>query len=232
MEKGIHGLFPFTKEPVRLLLLDHGCCDPPGARLHACRDHLIRLGVEPLACGPTSVPNLDAPTPGLHGIHLHAIAAANKIFLDAVHDGTPAAFLAATASISPRLLGSVRETARQTIAEAVDAFDPDVIFVLHAGILADLAIETGVPVALHVGRTDLAAAAKVPRIRDLVTAALGSAEKVIAEDQETATRLAEHWLEQDDRADTEPPAIAVWPVAADQAVQILAACEAARSRRL
>ena len=217
---------------MRLLLIDHGCCDPPDTRVHACCDHLTRLGAEPLACGPTSVPNLDAPTPGLHGIHLNAIAAANKIFLDAVHDGTPAAFLDATAGISPRLLGSVRETARQTIAEAVDAFDPDVIFVLHAGILADLAIETGVPVALHVGPADLAAAAKVPRIRDLVAAAIGSAETVIAEDQETATRLAEHRLERDDRAGAEPPAIAVWPVATDHAVQILAACEEARRRRL
>ena len=217
---------------MRLLLIDHGCCDPPGTRVHACREHLVRLGVEPLACGPTSVPNLDAPTPGLHGIHLHAIAAANRFFLDAVHDGTPAAFLAATAGISPRLLGSVRETARQTIAEAVDAFNPDVIFVLHAGILADLAIETGVPVALHVGRADLAAAAQVPRIRDLVAAAVGSAEAVIAEDPETAAQLALHWLEHENRAGAEPPTIAVWPVAADHAEQILAACEAARSRRL
>jgi hypothetical protein len=217
---------------VRLLLIDHGCCDPPGTRVHACRDHLVRLGVELLACGPVSIPHIEAPTPGLHGIHLHDIAAANRVFLKAVEDGSPAAFLAATAGISPRLLGSVRETARQTIAEAVDAFDPDVIFVLHAGILADLAIETGVPVALHVGRADLAAATQEPRIRDLVAAALGSAETVIAEDQETATRLAEHRLERDNRAGAEPPAIAVWPVATDHAVQILAACEEARRRRL
>lgn len=216
---------------MRILLIDHGCCDPPGTRVHACRNHLAHLGAEPLACGPTSVPNLEAPTPGLHGIHLHDIAAANKAFLAAVHDGAPEAFLVATAGISPRLLGSVRETARQTIAEAVDAFDPDVIFVLHAGILADLAIETGVPVAIHVGRGDLAAATQSPRIRDMVAAALGSAEAIAAEDEATAARLAQDWLERDDHAGAEPPTIEVWPVVADHAVQILAACEAARSRR-
>jgi hypothetical protein len=214
---------------MRILLIDHGCCDPPATRVHACREQLERLGAVPLACGPASVPSIEAQIPGLHGIHLHAIASASRIFLQAIHDGSPAAFLAATAAISPRLLGSVRETARQTIAEAVDAFDPDAIFVLHAGILADLAIETGVPVALHVAAGDLAIAAGAERIRDLVAAALGSAEAVAAEDEATAAAIAQDWLDQDDPSERRQAALLT--AGPDQAAQIVAACEQALARR-
>ncbi|MFO0424305.1 MAG: hypothetical protein ACK52C_11690 [Planctomycetia bacterium] len=214
---------------MRILLIDHGCCDPPATRVHACREQLERLGAVPLACGPALVPSIEAQVPGLHGIHLHAIAAASRVFLIAIHDGSPAAFLAATASISPRLLGSVRETARQTIAEAVDAFDPDAIFVLHAGILADLAIETGVPVAIHVAAGDLAVAKADGRIGDLVAAALGSAEAIAAEDEATAATIARDWLDHDDAADRQQ--IAVCPAETEQAAQMLAACEQALARR-
>lgn len=214
---------------MRILLIDHGCCDPPATRVHACREQLERLGARPLACGPASVPSIEAQVPGLHGIHLHAIAAASRVFLGAIHDGSPAAFLSATAAISPRLLGSVRETARQAIAEAVDAFDPDAIFVLHAGILADLAIETGVPVAIHVAGGDLDIAGRSDRVRDLVAAALGSAEAVAAEDDATATAIARDWLDQDDAASR--PQVAVFAAGPDRAAGILAACEQAIARR-
>lgn len=214
---------------MRILLIDHGCCDPPATRAHACREQLERLGAVPLACGPASVPSIEAQVPGLHGIHLHAIAAASRVFLQSIHDGSPAAFLAATAAISPRLLGSVRETARQTIAEAVDAFDPDVIFVLHAGILADLAIETGVPVAIHVAAGDLAVAEAAGRIGDLVAAALGSAETIAAEDEATAAAIAQSWLDQDDPSERRQ--VAVFSAGPDQAAQVLAACKQALARR-
>jgi len=214
---------------MRVLLVDHGCCDPPDTRVHACRTALMRLGAVPLALGPSSVSSLAAETPGLRGVHLRDIAAANKRFLRAVQDGSPAAFLAASATISPSLLGLVRETARQTIAEAVDAFEPDVIFVLHAGILVDLAIETGVPVALHVSGADLGAAATSERIRDLVISALSSVEALIATDGETADVLARDWLDRDET--DQLPACEVWPVGAASAPAILAACERARDRR-
>jgi hypothetical protein len=214
---------------MRILLIDHGCCDPPATRVHACREQLERLGAVPLACGPASVPSIEAQVPGLHGIHLHAIAAASRVFLGAIHDGTPAAFLSATAAISPRLLGSVRETARQAIAEAVDAFDPDAIIVLHAGILADLAIETGVPVALHVGVGDLEVAGGSDRVRDLVAAALGSAEAVVAEDDASAAAIARDWLDAEDGY--RRPQVAVFAAVPEQAAQMLAACERALARR-
>ena len=166
---------------MRLLIVDHGCCDPPATRVHVHRRALEAAGAVTAACGPTSLPGLAAPTPGLYGIHLHDIAAANRVFLAAVRDGSAAALLAATATLPPRLLGLVRETARQALAEAVDALEPDAIFVLHAGILADLAIETGVPVALHVAAGDLAAAARGTRVEELVRAALASAEWVHAD---------------------------------------------------
>ena len=166
---------------MRLLVIDHGCCDPPATRVHGLRAALRRLGVEAVACGPSSTPGLAEQPPGLRGIHLHDIAAANRGFLAAVHDGSAAALLSATATLPPRLLGLVRETARQALAEAVDGLHPDAIFVLHAGILADLAIETGVPVALHVVAGDLAAAAHGTRVDELVRAALASAEWVNAD---------------------------------------------------
>jgi hypothetical protein len=214
---------------MRILLIDHGCCDPPSTRVHACREQLEQLGANPLACGPASVPSIEAQVPGLHGIHLHAIAAASRVFLGAIHDGSPAAFLSATAAISPRLLGSVRETARQAIAEAVDAFDPDAILVLHAGILADLAIETGVPVAIHVAAGDLAVAEATGRIGDLMAAALGSAETIAAEDDATAATIGRDWLDHGDEPAKQ--LIAVFPAGPEQAAQMLAACEQALARR-
>ena len=184
---------------VRVLLVDHGCCDPPAGRVHRCRDLLGREGIETLACGPTSVSALDAPTPGLYGIHLRDIAAANRKLAKAVREGSAEAFLDSAPSIPSALLGLVRETARQAIAEAVDGFDPAAILVLHAGSFAALAVETGVPVIVPVGPADLAAANRDERVRDLVAAALGSAEVVIGADETTLAALSPDWLD-------EPPA--------------------------
>lgn len=180
---------------MRLLLVDHGCCDPPQGRVFRCRDWLLPERIEVLACGPASVSALEAPTPGLHGIHLRDIAAANRKFARAVREGSPQSFLDTSPTIPAPLLGLVRETARQAIAEAVDGFDPDVILVLHAGIFADLAVETGVPVVVHVGPHDLAAARHDERVHALVAAALASAEVVMAADPTTGASLKTDWLE-------------------------------------
>ena len=180
---------------MRLLLIDHGCCDPPQGRVFRCRDWFLRERIDVLACGPASVSALEAPTPGLHGIHLRDIAAANRKLARAVRDGSPQTFLDTSPTISTPLLGLVRETARQAIAEAVDGFDPAVILVLHAGIFADLAVETGVPVAIHVGPADLPAARHDERVHTLVSAALVSAEVVMAADATTGRLLADEWLD-------------------------------------
>ncbi|NBV47000.1 MAG: hypothetical protein EBR86_15540 [Planctomycetia bacterium] len=219
---------------MRILLIDHGSCDPPATRVHGHRRGLEAAGVVAAACGPTSVPSLEVATPGLHGIHLHDIAAANRGFLQAVRQGGAGALLAATAILPPRLLGLVRETARQALAEAVDAVAPDAILVLHAGILADLAIETGVPVALHVAGGDLATAAAGPRVGDLVTAAIASAEWLGADS--ASTRAA---LEQAGRTSQAEPLLAggrgpvvVTPLdTPDQVFQACRAAVAARRRR-
>lgn len=211
---------------MRLLLIDHGSCDPPATRVHALRAVLHELGSEAVACGPSSIPSLAEQPPGLRGIHFHDIAAANRGFLAAVRDGSPAAFLHATGGISPSLLGLAREAARQTIAEAVDTVDPDALVVLHAGILADLAIETGVPVVLHVAAADLDAAAGSPRLAELVAAALGSAERIVAADGDAAGRLRAGWLDADTAAACE-----TWPALPDSAALILAACRQAVARR-
>ena len=211
---------------MRLLVIDHGSCDPPATRVHALRAALRDHGGEAVACGPSSIPGLAEQPPGLRGIHFHDLAAANRGFLAAVRDGSPAAFLAATGSISPSLLGLARETARQTIAEAVDDLDPDAIVVLHAGMFADLAIETGVPVVLHVAAADLAAAGGSPRLTELVAAALGSAEAIIAADDDTARRLRADWLDADAAAVCE-----TWPALPESAARFLAACRRAINRR-
>ena len=211
---------------MRLLVIDHGCCDPPATRVHALREALRPLGVEAVACGPSSTPGLAEQPPGLCGIHFHDIAAANWRFLDAVRDGSAAAFVAATGGVSPSLLGLARETARRAIEEAVYTVDPEAIFVLHAGILAHLAIETGVPVALHVAAADLDAARGSALLEELMAATLGSVEAVSAADGETLRRLAAGWID--------APAVAaceIWPATPDSADRILASCRRAIARR-
>lgn len=213
---------------MRILLVDHACCDPPHTRAHLLRRGLERLDVAAAVCGPASVSNLEAARPGLHGIHLLDVAAASRRLLAAVRDGTAEPLLAATASVPARLLGLVRETARQMIAEAVDASQPDAIFVVHAGILADLAIETGAPVAVHVSAGDLEAAAARPSLRRLIEAALGSSGMVVAADEPTAVLLAREWLPADAIAEGR---CTTWPLDRSCDERVLAACHAAIERR-
>ena len=213
---------------MRVLLIDHGCCDPPHARVHAFRAALESLGITAAVCGPSSVPGLERQPHGMHGIHLHDIAAASRPFLAAVRDGGPEALLAAVADVPARLLGLVRETARQMIAEAADAIFPDVIFVMHAGILTDLAVETGAPVVVHVSAADLDAAARRPSLERLVTAAIGSSEVVVAADDAVAAALRGPWLgsEADATGRCE-----TWAIDATAAERIAAACGRALASR-
>jgi hypothetical protein len=194
--------------------------------VHHYRAALDRLGVAAAVCGPSSVPQLEMQHTGMYGIHLHAVAAASHRLLAAVREGSAEQFLRAVPAISPRLLGSVRETARQLIAEAVDAIDPDVIFVMHAGILTDLAAETGAPVVAHVARADLASAATKPLMRQLVTRGLGSCEAVVAEDEAAAAAIADGWLEAEDSAGVE-----IWPLDAGSVDRLVASCQTALARR-
>jgi hypothetical protein len=211
---------------MRLLLIDHGCCDHDSTRVHRCRIELERLGIAAAVCGPSSVPRLEEQHAGMFGVHLHAIAAASHRLLAAVRDGSADALLAAIPGISPRLLGSVRETARQLIAEAVDATDPDAIFVMHGGILTDLAVETGAPVVAHVAAGDLTAAAGKPAIRELLTRSLGSCEVLVAADATAAEALRDGWVDADAAAPVD-----VWPIEPGCAERIADACRTAQARR-
>lgn len=210
---------------MRLLLVDHGCCDPPGARGFRCRERLAREGIETLVCGPAAVSPLEEATPGLHGIPLRAVAAANRAFAAAVRDGDPDAFLRTSAGLPAALLGLVRETARQAMAEAVDGFDPAVILVLHAGIFADLAVETGLPVVIHASVADLDAARRDQRVEELVAAALASAEEVVPADDDAAAALAADWL------DDAPAAAPAGPADGEGVALIAAAIRRACRRR-
>lgn len=189
---------------MRLLLVDHGSCDGPRTRGFRCRESLAREGIEALLCGPATVSPLEAATPGLHGIPLKAVAAGNRAFAAAVRDGDPDAFLRSSAGLPAALMGLVRETARQAMAEAVDGFCPDAILVLHAGIFADLAVETGLPVVIVASVADLASARRDERVCELVAAALASAEAIVPADDAAAAALAADWL--DEPAEAAPPA--------------------------
>ena len=211
---------------MRLLLIDHGSCDYDHTRVHRYRADLDRLGVSAAVCGPSSTPQLETQHIGMYGIHLHAVAAASHRFLAAIKEGSAESLLGVVPSLSPRLLGLAREAARQLIAEAVDATDPDVIFVMHAGILADLAVETGAPVVVHVAPADLAAAAGKSLMRTLVGRALGSCDAIIAADASAEAALRAGWVESDD--DTP---IDVWPLEPACAEQIATACRTALAHR-
>jgi hypothetical protein len=97
---------------------------------------------------------------------------------------------------------------------------------MHAGILTDLAAETGAPVVAHVSLTDLTAAAAKPLMRTLVGRALGSCEAVVAADAATALALREGWVTGDDDGPTE-----IWPLGPASADQIAAVCRTALARR-
>lgn len=212
---------------MRILLVDHGCCDHPRTRIHGLRQTLEAAGCTVAICGPSTVNAFEEQPPGIHGIHLHDVAAASREFLAAVREGSPEAFLRATAHVPSRVLGLARETARQMVAEAADAIFPDAIFVLHAGILADLAVETGAPVVVHVSAADLEAAAARPSLKRLVVAALGSSDRVIAADDAVAATLAD-WLGDD--AETRS-SHEIWPFDEAAAPRVAEACRLALARR-
>lgn len=206
---------------MRILLIDHGCCDHPTTRGHRLRAGLEAIGMEVAVCGPSTAPGFESRPPGMYGIHLHDVAGGSRTFLAAVRDGSAEAFLGAVAGVKSRLLGLARETARQMIVEATDTLYPDAIFVAHAGILTDLAVETGAPVVVHVSAVDLAAAAARPSLRRLVGGAIGSSAVVVAADDDIAAALRRDWF----GADDEPAGrLQVWPLTADAAPRIASAC--------
>jgi len=214
---------------MRILLIDHGCCDHPHTRIHRLAAGLAAAGSTIAVCGPSSRHGLAGQPAGMFGIHLHDVAAGSRAFLAAVRDGSPEAFLTAVATVPSRLLGLARETARRAIAEAADTVYPDAIFVLHAGILTDLAVETGAPVVVHVSGPDLAAAAARRSIRRLVTAAIGSSDGIVAADDAVAAWLQRDWLASDaDRLARGD----IWrPDAADATALVAEACATAAARR-
>lgn len=208
---------------MRIVLVDHGCCDPPASRAFRCRQWLSLEGVEALVCGPASLSPLEAATPGLQGMPLKAVAAGNRAFAAAVRAGDPESFLRSSARLPAALLGLVRETARQALAEAVDGFGPEAILVLHAGIFADLAVETGLPVVIHAATSDLEAARQDGRVFELVAAALASAEGVVPVDVATAIALEAEW--------TDGPVASPAPAEGDGAASLAAAVRLACRKR-
>ncbi len=178
---------------MKILIIDHANCDPPHARSHQLCRELEQKNIQAMVCGPASQPSLAAQPRGMFGIHLHDIAAASRSLFEAVNAGSAECFLAAITSVSPTLLGLLRETARQGIAESVDAVNPDVIFVMHAGILAHLAIETGLPVALYVAASDLEHAQG--GVKDFVLSSIGSCGGLATDSVHTAAVIHREWVD-------------------------------------
>ena len=126
-------------------------------------------------------------------------------------------------AVEPDELAAARESARRAIDLAVDREDPEVILVLHAGVIADLAVETGVPVVVHVALIDLEAVGGDGPIRDLVASSLGSADVLAAADTATRRRLvAEGWTSDEDDVRLVPTG---------DAKKLIAACRRAIDRR-
>ena len=124
--------------------------------------------------------------------------------------------------LSEDVLARARETARLAFDRAVDEGDPDVILVLHVGPIADLAVETGVPVVIHASVTDLDATGD-GRVRELVASSLGAADIVAAEDKATAATLRrDGWVSDD---------VEVEIVPRSDAALLVAACRRASDRR-
>ena len=98
---------------------------------------------------------------------------------------------------------------------------------MHAGILTDLAVETGAPVVVHVAAADLQAAAGRPSLKRLVLAAIGSSDRVVAADEAVATALSQ-WLGED--ADMQSRR-ETWPIDEAAAARVAAACRLALARR-
>lgn len=124
--------------------------------------------------------------------------------------------------LSDEELAVAREEARQAVYRAVDDGRPDVILVLHAGAIADLAVETGVPLVMHAALADLEAAGE-GIVRDLVASSLGAADVVVADDAQTARVLrGGEWVADD---------VEVEIVPRSDAEQLVAACRRACERR-
>lgn len=124
--------------------------------------------------------------------------------------------------LSEHSLAVVREEARRAFDRAVENGNPDVILVLHAGAIADLAVETGVPLVVHAAVEDLEAAGQ-GRVRELVASSLSSADVVVADDADTARLLRrEGWVADDVEVEIVPPS---------DVVRLVEACRRASDRR-
>lgn len=151
----------------------------------------------------------DADRLAMHGVVVILAEASNVFPQDAVR-------------LSDEQLAVAREEARQAVYRAVDEGSPDVILVLHAGAIADLAVETGVPLVMHAALADLEAAGE-GIVRELVASSLGAADVVVADDAKTARALRrDEWVSDDVEVEIVPRA---------DAAKLVAACRRASDRR-
>lgn len=164
---------------------------------HGCRG-------ENVSCGHPTAERLAA-----QGVHV-IVAEASSVFPQQA------------ARLSDAQLAVAREAARQAVSRAVDGDCPDVILVLHAGAIADLAVETGVPLVVHAAIADLESAGD-GIIRELVASSLGSADVVLADDAATESALRrDGWVPHDAEIEI---------VSRSDAARLVAACRRAGDRR-
>jgi hypothetical protein len=223
---------------MHLLLLDQHPCGLPGSLATGLCERLRRDGQKVSLCRPVieqkHVPavnrgeardhGIDWPIPLDAGSPSAGPEQAWARFLQSL-GRPPMSLTAAAAALPEALQGTLRERIRKAVTAAVDGSDVDAIFVAQAGLLLEFAIETGPPVAVHAGATDLLAMRQPGRLREIAAAALGSCDLIAADDASTADELTRDWIE----ADPERP-VEVWPLA-DSPERIVAACRTALARR-
>jgi len=86
-------------------------------------------------------------------------------------------------------IADYRGVLRQAFNEEVDEFDPHVIHVQHAWLMANLALETGVPYVLSVHEANLSAYGNDERFREWTEQALENAGRIVVGSQYLAERV-------------------------------------------
>jgi len=92
-------------------------------------------------------------------------------------------------SLTDRQLSDYRQALRYSLDSVVDSFDPDIIHAQHVWVLAQLALETGVPYALTAWPDELETYSRDARYRQLADQAAENAGRIFIGSRELEGRL-------------------------------------------
>lgn len=112
------------------------------------------------------------------------------------------------ADLTDEQFGRYRETMRRELDRQVSEFDPQIIHCQHAGPLAHLALETGVPYVLSAHAASLRVESEDRRLRPLAEQAAENAATVIASSEHLAAAIRRTLASVDVRIDVIRPELA------------------------